>query len=168
MYEEKFMREAIRLAVENVKQGTGGPFGAVVVKEGKIIAACANTVTPDCDPTAHAEVNAIREACRKLDTFQLGGCEIYASCEPCPMCLGAIYWARPSRVYYASTKEDAALAGFDDSLIYRRIQLVERKQRQDCLLSSFLQNRMQNVGKINLLGGFFRHFDFSNNSCPLF
>ena len=78
MYEEKFMREAIRLAVENVKQGTGGPFGAVVVKEGKIIAACANTVTPDCDPTAHAEVNAIREACRKLDTFQLGGCEIYA------------------------------------------------------------------------------------------
>ena len=85
MYEEKFMREAIRLAVENVKQGTGGPFGAVVVKEGKIIAACANTVTPDCDPTAHAEVNAIREACRKLDTFQLGGCEIYASCEPCPM-----------------------------------------------------------------------------------
>ena len=87
MYEEKFMREAIRLAVENVKQGTGGPFGAVVVKEGKIIAACANTVTPDCDPTAHAEVNAIREACHKLDTFQLGGCEIYASCEPCPMCL---------------------------------------------------------------------------------
>ena len=190
MYEEKFMREAIRLAVENVKQGTGGPFGAVVVKEGKIIAACANTVTPDCDPTAHAEVNAIREACRELDTFQLGGCEIYASCEPCPMCLGAIYWARPSRVYYASTKEDAALAGFDDSLIYKeialpeadrsipflnekedtagRIQLVERKQRQDCLLSSFLQNRMQNVGKINLLGGFFRHFDFSNNSCPLF
>lgn len=79
MYEEKFMREAIRLAVENVKQGTGGPFGAVVVKEGKIIAACANTVTPDCDPTAHAEVNAIREACRKLDTFQLGGCEIYVN-----------------------------------------------------------------------------------------
>lgn len=125
MYEEKFMREAIRLAVENVKQGTGGPFGAVVVKEGKIIAACANTVTPDCDPTAHAEVNAIREACRKLDTFQLGGCEIYASCEPCPMCLGAIYWARPSRVYYASTKEDAALAGFDDSLIYKEIALLE-------------------------------------------
>ena len=110
MYEEKFMREAIRLAVENVKQGTGGPFGAVVVKEGKIIAACANTVTPDC---------------RKLDTFQLGGCEIYASCEPCPMCLGAIYWARPSRVYYASTKEDAALAGFDDSLIYKEIALPE-------------------------------------------
>ena len=87
--------------------------------------ACANTVTPDCDPTAHAEVNAIREACRKLDTFQLGGCEIYASCEPCPMCLGAIYWARPSRVYYASTKEDAALAGFDDSLIYKEIALPE-------------------------------------------
>lgn len=125
MYEERFMREAIRLAVENVKQGTGGPFGAVVVKEGKIIAACANTVTPDCDPTAHAEVNAIREACRKLDTFQLEGCEIYASCEPCPMCLGAIYWARPSRVYYASTKEDAALAGFDDSFIYKEVALPE-------------------------------------------
>lgn len=125
MYEERFMREAIRLAVENVKQGTGGPFGAIVVKEGKIIAACANTVTPDCDPTAHAEVNAIREACRKLDTFQLKDCEIYASCEPCPMCLGAIYWARPSRVYYASTKEDAALAGFDDSFIYKEIALPE-------------------------------------------
>ena len=125
MYEERFMREAIRLAVENVKRGTGGPFGAVVVKEGKIIAACVNTVTPDCDPTAHAEVNAIREACRKLDTFQLEGCEIYASCEPCPMCLGAIYWARPSRVYYASTKEDAALAGFDDSFIYKEIALPE-------------------------------------------
>lgn len=125
MYEERFMREAIRLAVENVKRGTGGPFGAVVVKEGKIIAACANTVTPDCDPTAHAEVNAIREACRKLDTFQLEGCEIYASCEPCPMCLGAIYWARPSRVYYASTKEDATLAGFDDSFIYKEIALPE-------------------------------------------
>ena len=118
MYEEKFMREAIRLAVENVKQGTGGPFGAVVVKEGKIIAACANTVTPDCDPTAHAEVNAIREACRKLDTFQLGGCEIYASCEPCPMCLGAIYWARPSRVYKPSTKPQPAQAGFAESLNY--------------------------------------------------
>lgn len=122
-YDRQFMVEAIRLAQENVKNGTGGPFGAVVVKDGKIIASCVNTVTSDNDPTAHAEVNVIREACRKLKTHQLEGCEIYASCEPCPMCLGAIYWARPSKVYYASTKEDAAGAGFDDSFIYREIVL---------------------------------------------
>lgn len=125
MYEKRFMEEAIRLAVENAKNGTGGPFGAVIVKDGKVIAACGNSVTPDNDPTAHAEVNAIREACRKLGAFQLEGCEIYASCEPCPMCLGAIYWARPAKVYYASTKEDAALAGFDDSFIYKEIALPE-------------------------------------------
>lgn len=123
MYEKRFMEEAVRLAVENVKNGTGGPFGAVVVKDGKVIAACANTVTPDNDPTAHAEVNAIREACRQLKSFQLTGCEIYCSCEPCPMCLGAIYWARPEKVYYACTKEDAADGGFDDSFIYREIAL---------------------------------------------
>lgn len=121
MYNRQFMAEAIRLAKENVKNGTGGPFGAVIVKDGEIIASCVNTVTPDNDPTAHAEVNAIREACRKLKTYQLEGCEIYASCEPCPMCLGAIYWARPSKVYYASTKEEAAGAGFDDSFIYKEI-----------------------------------------------
>lgn len=125
MYDKQFMAEAIRLAKENVLNGTGGPFGAVVVKDGKIIASCVNTVTPSNDPTAHAEVNAIREACRKLNTYQLEGCEIYASCEPCPMCLGAIYWARPSKVYYASTKEDAAKAGFDDSFIYKEITLPE-------------------------------------------
>lgn len=125
MYNKEFMQEAIRLAVENVQNGTGGPFGAVIVKEGKIIAACGNTVTPDNDPTAHAEVNAIRQACRALSAYQLDGCEIYCSCEPCPMCLGAIYWARPARVYYASTKEDAAKAGFDDSFIYREIALPE-------------------------------------------
>lgn len=125
MYSKEFMQEAIRLAVENVQNGTGGPFGAVIVKEGKIIAACGNTVTPDNDPTAHAEVNAIRQACRELSAYQLDGCEIYCSCEPCPMCLGAIYWARPARVYYASTKEDAAKAGFDDSFIYREIALPE-------------------------------------------
>ena len=125
MYEKKFMEEAIRLAVENVKNGTGGPFGAVVVKNGEIVAACGNSVTPDNDPTAHAEVNAIREACRKLSTHQLDGCEIYASCEPCPMCLGAIDWARPLKVYYACTKEDAAEAGFDDSFIYKEIALPE-------------------------------------------
>lgn len=125
MYEKRFMEEAIRLAVENAKNGTGGPFGAVIVKDGKVIAACGNSVTPDNDPTAHAEVNAIREACRKLGVFQLEGCEVYASCEPCPMCLGAIYWARSAKVYYASTKEDAALAGFDDSFIYKEIALPE-------------------------------------------
>lgn len=129
MYEKRFMEEAIRLAVENVKKGTGGPFGAVIVKAGEIIAACGNTVTPDHDPTAHAEVNAIREACFKLSSHQLDGCEIYCSCEPCPMCLGAIYWARPARVYYASTQEDAAKAGFDDSFIYREIELPEAERR---------------------------------------
>lgn len=128
MYEKRFMEEAIRLAVENVKNSTGGPFGAVVVKDGKIVAACSNTVTPDNDPTAHAEVNAIREACRQLGTYQLEGCEVYTSCEPCPMCLGAIYWARPEKVYYACTKEDAAEAGFDDSFIYREIALPEAQR----------------------------------------
>ena len=128
MYEKKFMDEAIRLAKENVKNGSGGPFGAVVVKDGEIVAACGNSVTPSNDPTAHAEVNAIREACHKLGTYQLEGCEVYASCEPCPMCLGAIYWARPSKVYYASTKEDAAGAGFDDSFIYKEIAMPEAER----------------------------------------
>ena len=122
------MEEAIRLAEENVKNGTGGPFGAVIVKDGEVIAACGNSVTPSNDPTAHAEVNAIREACRKLNTYQLEGCEVYASCEPCPMCLGAIYWARPAKVYYASTKEDAAQAGFDDSFIYKEIAMPEAER----------------------------------------
>lgn len=122
------MEEAIRLAVENVEKGKGGPFGAVIVKDGQIVAACGNTVTPDNDPTAHAEVNVIRTACRQLGTFQLTGCEIYCSCEPCPMCLGAIYWARPESVYYACTKEDAAEAGFDDSFIYKEIALPEAER----------------------------------------
>ncbi len=128
MYEKRFMEKAIQLAVENAENGIGGPFGAVVVKGGEIIAACGNSVTSDNDPTAHAEVNAIREACRKLGTFQLEGCEVYASCEPCPMCLGAIYWARPAKVYFASTKEDAAKAGFDDSFIYKEIVLPEAER----------------------------------------
>ena len=128
MYNPEFMRQAIRLAVENVEKGTGGPFGAVIVKDGKVIAACGNTVTPEHDPTAHAEVNAIRKACRILGSHQLTGCEVYCSCEPCPMCLGAIYWARPAKVYYASTKADAAGAGFDDSFIYREIELPETER----------------------------------------
>lgn len=142
MYEKRFMEKAIHLAVENVKNGTGGPFGAVVVKDGEIIAACGNSVTPDNDPTAHAEVNAIREACRKLGTFQLEGCEVYASCEPCPMCLGAIYWARPATVYFASTKEDAAKAGFDDSFIYREIALPEAERT-----IPFLNERAMKAGE---------------------
>ena len=117
-----FMQEVIRQAVENVRTGRGGPFAAVVVKDGRVIAAGANCVTSTNDPTAHAEMIAIREACRALDTFQLTGCELYTSCEPCPMCLGAIYWARPDRVYFGATAADAAAAGFDDSLIYDELK----------------------------------------------
>ena len=126
---DRFMARAIELAVENVRAGRGGPFAAVVVKDGRIIAEGANRVTSTNDPTAHAEVVAIREACRALGSFQLTGCEIYTTCEPCPMCLGAIYWARPARVFYAATAEDAARFGFDDSFICREFQrpLPERK-----------------------------------------
>jgi len=116
-----FMARAIQLAVENVHSGQGGPFGAVVVNEGNIVAEAANQVTATNDPTAHAEVLAIRQACRKLGLFELKGCELYTSCEPCPMCLGAIYWTRLSRVYYGSLAADASEAGFDDSFIYREI-----------------------------------------------
>jgi guanine deaminase len=116
-----FMARAIALAVENVRARRGGPFAALVVKRGKILAEAANKVTSTNDPTAHAEILAIRAACRKLGHFELTDCEIYATCEPCPMCLGAIYWARPARIYFASTSADAAKIGFDDSLIYREI-----------------------------------------------
>lgn len=115
------MSEAIRLAIENVKSGNGGPFGAIIVKEEEIIGRGVNTVTSANDPTAHAEVNAIRDACKMIGNFQLNGCDIYTSCEPCPMCLGAIYWARPDKVFYAADKTDAAEAGFDDSFIYKEI-----------------------------------------------
>ena len=115
------MARAIELSIDNVHSGRGGPFGAVVVKDGSVIAEATNRVTTTNDPTAHAEVLAIREACRKLGVFALRGCEIYASCEPCPMCLGAIYWARLSRIYFAGNAGDASKAGFDDSLIYREI-----------------------------------------------
>ena len=116
-----FMREAIRLSVENVRSGKGGPFGAVIVKNGEIIATGVNEVTLSNDPTAHAEVVAIRNACRELGSFQLTDCDIYTSCEPCPMCLGAIYWARPDRLFFANTKEDAAEIDFDDRFIYEEI-----------------------------------------------
>ena len=127
--QKEFMAEANRLAVESVKKGWGGPFGAVIVRTGKIIAEAANCVTQFNDPTAHAEVTAIRKACRKLRKFELSDCEIYTSCEPCPMCLGAIYWARPERVYYAATASDAAAAGFDDSFIYAELK-ISRGERK--------------------------------------
>jgi len=117
-----FLKLAIELAKENVKNG-GGPFGAVIVKDGQIIAKGTNRVTSHNDPTAHAEIVAIRQACEKLNDFQLTDCIIYSSCEPCPMCLGAIYWARPKKLVFAADKFDAANAGFDDSMIYDEIQL---------------------------------------------
>jgi tRNA(Arg) A34 adenosine deaminase TadA len=116
------MRRAIELSLENVKSERGGPFAAVVVRGGEIIAEGTNQVTAMKDPSAHAEILAVRDACRKLQHFQLTGCEIYSSCEPCPMCLGLIYWARPERIFYATTAEDAAAIGFDDSRIYRELK----------------------------------------------
>ena len=117
-----FMKRAIQLSLENIRDGKGGPFAALVVKDGKVIAEGTNLVTSTNDPTAHAEIVAIRAACKVLGTFQLDGCELYTTCEPCPMCMGALYWARPSKVYFANTREDAAKAGFDDSMIYEEIQ----------------------------------------------
>jgi tRNA(Arg) A34 adenosine deaminase TadA len=119
-----FMELAIDLAMKNVETRAGGPFGAVVVKDGRVLAAAANSVTATNDPTAHAEVMAIRKACQALGSFQLDGCEIYTSCEPCPMCLGAMYWARPAAVYYANTRAHAAEAGFDDAFIYDEVAFL--------------------------------------------
>ncbi len=124
----KFMREAIALSLDNIEHD-GGPFGAVIVKNGKIIARGTNRVTASVDPTAHAEVNVIREAARVLGTYDLSGCEIYTSCEPCPMCLGAIYWAHLDKVYYGNTKADAKAVGFDDSFIYDELALPMEKRR---------------------------------------
>ena len=117
------MRRAIALALDNVRSGRGGPFAALVVKDGAVVAEAANCVTTTNDPTAHAEVVAIREACHKLGDFQLSDCDLYTTCEPCPMCLGAIYWARPTRVFYACVAADAAAAGFDDAFIYDELRL---------------------------------------------
>jgi tRNA(Arg) A34 adenosine deaminase TadA len=116
--EEKFMMEAIALSKKGIENGEGGPFGCVIVKDDKIIGRGNNQVTSTNDPTAHAEVVAIRDACKNLGSFQLDGCEVYTTCEPCPMCLGAIYWARPKMIYYANNRRDAAEIGFDDSMIY--------------------------------------------------
>lgn len=121
---ETFLQQALRLAVDNVESGEGGPYGAVIVKDNKVIAASANKVTSTIDPTAHAEIMAIRAACNYLNDFRLVGCVLYTSCEPCPMCLGAIYWARLDAVYYACNRFDAAAAKFDDSFIYDEINLL--------------------------------------------
>jgi guanine deaminase len=126
---EEFMRRAIALAMENVRTGAGGPFAAVIAKDGRLVADGVNRVTATNDPTAHAEVVAIREACRKLGNFQLAGCDLFTTCEPCPMCLGAIYWARPARVFYACVAADAAAVGFDDAFIYEELNRARAKRR---------------------------------------
>ncbi|MEE1885156.1 nucleoside deaminase [Pedobacter flavus] len=128
-FEEKFMREAILLAEENVTKKIGGPFGAVIVKDGVLIAKSGNLVTQSNDPTAHAEVAAIRLACKKLNTFDLSGCIVYTSCEPCPMCLSALYWARVAKIYYGNSKYDAAAIGFDDQFIYDELELPQEKRK---------------------------------------
>lgn len=129
MDKHKFMLRAIELSAVGMQDGKGGPFGCVIVKDGKIVGEGYNQVTSTNDPTAHAEVVAIRNACKALNSFQLEGCEIYTSCEPCPMCLGAIYWARPAKIYYANTREDAENIGFDDSFIYDEIPLDIDKRK---------------------------------------
>jgi tRNA(Arg) A34 adenosine deaminase TadA len=121
---QDLMEKAIELARENVRSGRGGPFAAIVAKDGAVVACGTNRVTSTNDPTAHAEIVAIREACRALGSFQLAGCEIYTTCEPCPMCMGAIYWARPAKIVFAATRSDAAGAGFDDFYIYEQLSLA--------------------------------------------
>ena len=141
--QKKFMREAIRLSMENVQSGNGGPFGTVIVKNGKIIATGVNEVTKSKDPTAHAEMIAIRNACEKLNSFQLDGCDIYCSCEPCPMCLGAIYWARPKSIYFANSKKDAAEINFDDNFIYQEIKLPIHERK--LTITQLLRDEAQSV-----------------------
>lgn len=143
---EQFMRRAIELAQRGVDTNAGGPFGCVVVKDGHVIGEGCNEVTSSNDPTAHAEVVAIRNACAAIGSFQLDGCHIYTSCEPCPMCLGAIYWARPARIFYAGTREDAAEAGFDDQFIYEEIekQLEDRTMKLENLSREEAQKVFKN------------------------
>jgi guanine deaminase len=141
MSPEKFMREAIAMAEEGMRSGRGGPFGCVVVRNGDIVGRGNNRVTSENDPTAHAEVTAIREACRSLDTFSLQDCELYTTCEPCPMCLAAIYWARIPRIYYANTRADAAAIGFDDDFIYQQIPLAPEKRA--LVMKSLLRDEAQ-------------------------
>jgi len=141
---KKFMRQAIRLSIDMMRRGKGGPFGAIVVKGNRIVGRGSNEVTSSNDPTAHAEVVAIRDACRRLKTFVLDDCELYTSCEPCPMCLSAIYWARLKRVFYANTRKDAARIQFDDDFIYTEVsrpiakrQLIMKPLLRDEALKAF-------------------------------
>ncbi len=127
--DNRFMRRALEISLAGMKKNDGGPFGAVIVKGGEIIAEGNNEVTSKNDPTLHAEIVAIRNACKRLNTFDLRGCTIYTSCEPCPMCLGAIYWARLDKIFYANTKEDAAKIGFDDAFIYEELELPKNKRK---------------------------------------
>lgn len=129
--DEIYLRQAVEIAKQNIEKG-GGPFGAIIVKDNEIVAQCGNSVTNDNDPTAHAEVNCIRSVCKKLNTFDLSGCVIYSSCEPCPMCLSAIYWARLDKLVYAATRQDAAGAGFDDEFIYKEIPLANSQRSLEC------------------------------------
>ena len=139
---EQFLQQAIDLASDNVTSGQGGPYGAIIVKDNQLLAACGNKVSNTLDPTAHAEILAIRMACIELNDFQLHGCILYASCEPCPMCLGAIYWARLAKVYYACNRFDAAAANFDDSFIYDEI-LVPPSERVIAMHHLNLPNALQ-------------------------
>ncbi|RYD79367.1 MAG: nucleoside deaminase [Sphingobacteriales bacterium] len=151
---EAYIARAVELSAENMQQGNGGPFGAVIVRNGEIIAEGTNCVTTCMDPTAHAEVTAIREACKKLNDFSLEGCILYASCEPCPMCLSAIYWARIDAVYFAATRYDAAYAGFDDDFLYRELhQPIEKRtlpiqQIQNQQATEILKNWRHKTDKV--------------------
>ena len=142
-YSEPFLHEAIRLSHEKMEAGEGGPFGAVIIKNGEIVGRGWNRVTSANDPTAHAEVEAIRDACRNLGTFSLSGCEIYASCEPCPMCLAAIYWARLDALYFAASRENAADAGFDDALLYE--EMAKPWKSRTLTAEQHLHNEARNV-----------------------
>ena len=143
--DEKILQKTILLAKQNIEKG-GGPFAAIIVKNGEIIAESANSVTLDNDPTAHAEVNCIRLACKQLGTFSLQGCEIYSSCEPCPMCLSAIYWAHIDKIYYAATKNDAAFGGFDDDFIYK--ELSKQPFERQIPAKNFLQGTGRKVFEV--------------------
>lgn len=141
--DETYMRLAIRLAQQSVNEDLGGPFGCVIVKDGRIVGEGFNQVTTTNDPTAHAEVVAIRDACRNLESFQLDGCTIYTSCEPCPMCLGAIYWARPDGIYFAATRQDAAAAGFDDEMFYS--ELLRPNEQRHLPMKTLLREESKKV-----------------------
>ena len=152
--EKRFMQQAIEIARQGMKKGMGGPFGCIIVKGDDIVGRGCNCVSSDNDPTAHAEVVAIRDACKNLGTFQLTDCEVFTSCEPCPMCLGAIYWARPQKVYFAASRYDAAGAGFDDSFIYDEllIPIVDRKikmvQLENGEVSKVFEEWLRNPNKV--------------------